>query len=234
MIEEVATTKKEKAQSAPVPAAAQSGTAERPSTIVDQTLLLLVTAAVIVLDHLTKLYIEIWLPLNTSWQPWPEYAHIFQFTHVSNTGAAFGLFPTGSNLFMVVAVAVAVIIIVYNYRLPTGHYLFRFALGMQLGGALGNLVDRVRLGHVTDFLDFGPWPVFNLADASIVAGVVVLIILMLLENQEEGEEMTAEAVAESDVEGRAERVYERPVLVKQRTSAENDDWPDRPDMLRHE
>jgi signal peptidase II len=225
MIEEVATTQKEAVQ-----VVSQPDSAEQPSTIVDQTLLLLVTAAVIVLDHLTKLYIEIWLPLNTSWQPWPEYGDIFQFTHVSNTGAAFGLFPTGSNVFMVVAVLVAGIIIIYNYRLPTGHYLFRIALGMQLGGALGNLVDRIRLGHVTDFLDFGPTPVFNLADASIVVGVIILVILMLLESQEEDEE----SMADTGVEAVSERVYERPVLVERRTTADNDNWPDRPDMLRHE
>jgi signal peptidase II len=157
---------------------------ERPASLPEKTLLFLVMAVVIVFDHLTKLYIEVWLPLNTSLQPWPDMGHLFQFTHVSNTGAAFGLFPTSSKVFMIVAILVAAIIIVYNYRLPAGHFLFRIALGLQLGGALGNLVDRIRLGHVTDFLDFGPWPVFNLADTSIVAGVVILAYLMLLEQQQ--------------------------------------------------
>jgi signal peptidase II len=222
-IEEVTITQKEKAQAVP-----QAVLRERPSTITDRTLLLLVTAAVIVLDHLTKLFIETWLPLNTSWQPWPEYGHLFQFTHVSNTGAAFGLFPTGSNIFMVVALLVGVIIIVYNYRLPSGHFLFRVALGLQLGGALGNLVDRIRLGHVTDFMDFGPWPVFNLADASIVAGVVVLVFLMLLESRDSDDEGEPEA----NVEKRPERILERAVLVERQTTADLDSWADNPDMLR--
>lgn len=220
MIEEVMITEKEGVRVEPK---------ERPSTIIDQTLLLVVTAMVIVIDHLTKLYIEIWLPLNSSWQPWPEYGHLFQVTHVSNTGAAFGLFPTGSNIFMVVAVLVAIIIVVYNYRLPAGHYLFRIALGLQLGGALGNFVDRIRLGHVTDFMDVGPWPVFNVADASIVAGVIVLVILMLLESRvsdEGGEEVVAERVPKL--------VYERPILIEQQTTAENQTWADVPDTFGNE
>jgi signal peptidase II len=215
MIDEVTINEKGK-MAAPV---------ERPSTITDQTLLLLVTAAVIVLDHVTKLFVESWLPLHSSWQPWPEYGHLFQFTHVSNTGAAFGLFPTGSNIFMVVAVIVGIIIIIYNYRLPSGNFLFRVALGLQLGGALGNLVDRIRLGHVTDFLDFGPWPVFNLADTSIVAGVVILLFLMLLENQDYEDEVEP---AGTD-EGRLKLGLDRRPLLERRPNVERD-----PDMLGNE
>jgi signal peptidase II len=145
---------------------------------------ILVAALVIILDHLTKLYIENWLPLNHTWAPFPELAEYFRITHVSNTGAAFGLFPEGSLLFALIAMVVGAVIIVYNYRLPSGHLLLRVALGLQLGGALGNLVDRLRLGHVTDFLDFGPWPVFNVADMAIVAGVILLGFLMIQEERE--------------------------------------------------
>jgi signal peptidase II len=120
---------------------------------------------------------------------------------------------------MLVALLVAAIILLYNYRLPTGHFLFRIALGLQLGGALGNLVDRIRLGHVTDFLDFGPFPVFNLADASIVAGVLVLVFLMLTETQDESEEENAEPA------------LERLVIVDRQAAAENDPRSDKPDML---
>jgi signal peptidase II len=120
---------------------------------------------------------------------------------------------------MLVALLVAGIIILYNYRLPTGHILFRVALGLQLGGALGNLIDRIRLGHVTDFLDFGPFPVFNVADASIVAGVLVLVFLMLTERQEQPEEAPARSAPE------------RPVLAaKELPTAEPNPQPDPPDM----
>lgn len=143
----------------------------------------LVAALVIVFDHLTKLYIENQLPLNHTWAPFPQLADYFRITHVSNTGAAFGLFPEGSLIFAVIAVVVGAVIIVYNYRLPAGHRLLRVALGLQLGGAFGNLIDRLRLGHVTDFLDFGPWPVFNVADMAIVAGVIILGFLMIQEER---------------------------------------------------
>lgn len=210
----------------------RSITAEKPATIADQTLLLLVTAGVIVLDHLTKLYIEIWLPLNTSFQPWPEFSDLFQFTHVSNTGAAFGLFPSSSNIFMLVALLVAVIILLYNYRLPTGHLLFRVALGLQLGGALGNFIDRIRLGHVTDFFDVSDLPVFNVADASIVVGVMVLIFLMLTEGRETEPETMDEQVKE--------RPFPQPerqaaaIMVDEPATAEPEPQPDPADMLWNE
>lgn len=147
-------------------------------------ILFLIAALVIIFDHFSKVLIEAWLPLNHTWAPFPELEGYFRITHVSNTGAAFGIFPGGSPVFTIVALIVAVVIVVYNYRLPAGHRLLRVALGLQLGGALGNLVDRLRLGHVTDFLDFGPWPVFNLADMAIVGGVIILGLLMLQEERE--------------------------------------------------
>ncbi len=152
-----------------------------PARLGEKTVLLLVTAVVLLLDQFSKYMVEAFLPLYTSWSPWPSLAHLFQFTHATNTGAAFGIFPGGSLVFTLVALAVVLFILVYNYTLPGGQWLLRLGLGLQLGGALGNLLDRLRLGHVTDFLDFGPWPVFNLADTAIVVGVVVLAWLMLQE-----------------------------------------------------
>lgn len=168
----------------PAPAETETTITPEAASTRQRSLLLLVAAAVIFVDHISKLYVENWLPLNRSWAPFPELAHLFRFTHVTNTGAAFGLFPGGSLFFTVIAVVVGIFIIYYNYQLPSGHRLLRIALGLQLGGALGNLIDRLRLGHVTDFLDFGPWPVFNLADTSIVAGVILLGFLMLQEQRE--------------------------------------------------
>ena len=169
-----------------------------PARTRERAILLIVAALVIVADHFTKRLVETQLPINQTWAPFPDLARLFRITHVSNTGAAFGLFPGGSPFFTIIAVVVAVIILAYNFGLPAQHRLLRVALGLQLGGALGNLVDRLRLVHVTDFLDFGPWPVFNLADTSIVAGVVILGLLMF---KEQPQPSTGEAsLDEDDVE----------------------------------
>lgn len=152
-----------------------------PAALREKTLLLWVTAVILLLDQFSKYVIEAHLPLYTSWAPWPSLAHWFQFTHATNTGAAFGLFPGGSLVFTIVAVIVSLFILYYNHTLASGQRLLRLGLGLQLGGAVGNLLDRLRLGHVTDFFDVGAWPVFNVADAAIVSGVAVLAWLMLQE-----------------------------------------------------
>ena len=158
---------------------------EKPASLWERVWLFLVTATIVMVDHFSKLLIESRFALNESWVPFPEQLPFFRITHVSNTGAAFGVFPSGSMIFTVVAIIVSIVIVLYNYRLPADHKLLRLALGLQLGGAMGNLIDRLRLGHVTDWMDVGPWPVFNVADASIVAGVVVLALLMLFEQRPE-------------------------------------------------
>lgn len=151
---------------------------QEPASLAEKSILFLVMASVLILDHVSQLIVEARLPLNSSWEPVPAISSLFKISHVANTGAAFGIFPGGSLIFTIVAIVVSGAIIFYNSRLPANHQLYRVALGLQLGGALGNLIDRLRIGHVTDFLDFGPVPVFNFADASIFVGVVLLAYLM--------------------------------------------------------
>lgn len=155
-----------------------------PSSLGERTIPILIASLIVVVDHLTKLLVESLLPLYSSWTPFPDWLPFVRITHVSNTGAAFGIFPEGSSVFMIAAIIVSAVIILYNFQLPAHHRLLRLALGLQLGGALGNLIDRFRLGYVTDFVDIGPWAVFNVADLSIVSGVVVLGFMMLLEQQQ--------------------------------------------------
>lgn len=149
-----------------------------PSSTRQRAVMIVMAATAIILDQFSKRIVETALPLYEIWAPIPALESIFRFTHVPNTGAAFGLFPTGSLFFAAMAVIVALALIYYNFVLPAGHRALRVALGMQLGGAIGNLLDRIRLGHVTDFLDFGPWPVFNVADTAVVAGAVLLAWIM--------------------------------------------------------
>jgi signal peptidase II len=114
------------------------------------------------------------IPLQESWSLFPSLAKIFQFTFITNTGAAFGVFPQLGGLFMVVAVVVIAAIIIFHHHLPTHNIWVRISLGLQLGGAMGNVLDRMLHGYVVDFIDVGFWPIFNIADLAIVLGVSIL------------------------------------------------------------
>ena len=160
------------------------------------------TAAIVVLlDQITKRWIERTLPLHESIIPVPALGDFFYITHFTNTGAAFGLFRDQNILFVAIAAVVVLSIIVYSRYLPHDRLLVQVALGLQLGGAVGNMIDRVRLGHVTDFLYFHrlpiinqPWPAFNVADMAIVSGVILLALFML--TYKEPQPQAASAVPE--------------------------------------
>jgi signal peptidase II len=142
-----------------------------------------VATLVFLADQVSKALVLRYLAINQSWNPIPGLSSLFTITHVTNTGAAFGLFPDRGMLFVVVAVVVIAAIVAYYRYLPSDRLLVRASLGLQLGGALGNLLDRLRYGYVVDFIDFKIWPVFNLADSSIVVGVVILAFYLLREQE---------------------------------------------------
>jgi signal peptidase II len=169
--------------------------AEQPPTRGQILTLFIVAGIILIADQVTKRLVEQTLPLGTSTAPFAQLADIFQFTHTTNTGAAFGLFPNGGNLFALAAIIVSVVIVIYNFRLPAGHLLLRVALGLQLGGALGNLIDRARQGYVTDFFDVGPVPIFNIADAAVVTGVAIMALIIFLESRQEQRAAAARAAA---------------------------------------
>jgi signal peptidase II len=135
---------------------------------------------VLAIDQGAKAFIVSRIPLYRAWDPIPSLAHLFNLTFITNTGAAFGLFQDRSLLFAIVAIVISIGIIFYVRQLPQDEWLLRLSLGMQLGGAFGNLLDRVRLGYVVDFADFHQWPVFNFADTFIVVGVGLLAYCLLL------------------------------------------------------
>jgi signal peptidase II len=153
-----------------------------------QILLFLIAGSVIVLDQLSKWLVEQSLAFYEVWAPIPAIEPYFRLMHATNTGAVFGLFQGGGPFFAIMALIVSVGIIYYNHTLPAGNFWLRVALGLTLGGALGNLIDRFRLGHVTDFLDFGPWPVFNVADMAVVGGAILLGWLVLQESRQQKRE----------------------------------------------
>ncbi len=131
------------------------------------------------LDQLTKHLVRAYLDPG---QSIPERG-FFRLTHISNTGTAFGLL-TNRTFFLIVGSFVAIGILVWYYRShPSPGVWLRVLMGVMLGGAISNLLDRIRFGQVTDFIDIGVgttrWPAFNVADSSIVVGLVILAFLAL-------------------------------------------------------
>jgi len=148
------------------------------------SLLAAIAGLVILLDQITKQIIRTNLSLGQVYRPdlWlSEYARI---VHWKNTGAAFGLFQSMGGVFTILSFVVAAVIIIYYPQVPERDWTVRIAMGLLLGGAIGNLIDRLTYGHVTDFLSVGSFPVFNIADASISTGVVILFFGMWMQERE--------------------------------------------------
>ena len=132
---------------------------------------LVILVATLMADQVTKGLIVLQMDPG---QSVPD-SGLFRLTYVTNAGSAFGLFPN-QTAFLVVASFVGIGVLLFFYRThPMNNTLLHASLGLQLGGAIGNLVDRVRLGYVVDFIDVGAWPVFNLADSAIVTGLIGLL-----------------------------------------------------------
>ena len=135
-----------------------------------------VVLAAIAADQLTKLLVSSQLALDES-------LHVlgpFAIHHVQNSGIAFGLFGSRTSIVIIVTAIAVGAMLVFFARSGRRHPVLPVALGLVLGGSIANLVDRVRLGHVTDFLDLVAWPAFNLADTFIVVGVAILFGALVL------------------------------------------------------
>lgn len=134
--------------------------------------LLLVTFTI---DQLTKTWVRTNMRLGESIPS----EGLFRITHTYNTGSAFNLFPNQTMLItMASLVGIAILLFILRKEDIPGVWL-RSSLGLQLGGASGNLVDRITRGRVTDFIDVGAWPIFNIADSSIMVGLSIIIWFIL-------------------------------------------------------
>ena len=138
--------------------------------------------AVLVLDQLSKWWVQAELTLN---EPVRILGDNVRLLYIHNEGAAFGI-SVGEHsptLFLVLASAASVLVLYLLFVTPAAHRLQRFALGLILGGAVGNIIDRLRLGQVVDFIQVGVgghyWPIFNVADSAVTIGAVLLGIAYL-------------------------------------------------------
>ena len=146
---------------------------------------MIVAGLAVALDQGSKYLITYSLPVGGVWSPFPGSLPFFQIVYTYNTGATFGLFKDLSPVFILIALVIVGVLVLYARRLRPDQWLMCVALGLMLGGAIGNLIDRIRLGHVIDFIDVGVgttrWYTSNLSDVSLVLGVILLGLAMLIE-----------------------------------------------------
>lgn len=139
---------------------------------------------VLVLDQLVKGLIQVsCLPGESI----PVITGIFHITYVLNPGAAFGLLENQTWFFILAAAAISLAFIWYYPRLRRECGFLHYGCVAMVAGAIGNLIDRIKMGLVVDFLDFRIWPVFNLADIAIVAGVISMVYAILFKLKEDEE-----------------------------------------------
>lgn len=143
--------------------------------------LYLLSLGVFLLDRATKYAVVRLMDLGQTISVIPG---VFQLRFVLNSGAAFGILQ-GRRIFFIIITLVVVVLILLYARQVRDNSLLQVAFGLQLGGALGNMVDRVATGEVIDFLDFHIWPVFNIADTALVVGVALFALDVVREWKKE-------------------------------------------------
>jgi signal peptidase II len=168
----------------------------RFSSLRNWILLIGLVTLLLAVDQGSKAWVRANLAVGEAWAPIPALSQIFTFTHVRNTGVAFGSLPGLGWLFMLVNLVVLIGILVYYPRIPAGQWTMRLALILIAAGDLGNVIDRLRTAtlfiqetggslsaalphaYVTDFFDIKIWPVWNVADMCIVSGVAILALIL--------------------------------------------------------
>lgn len=165
-----------------------------------KTYWLLIVAAILVLaDQYTKALVIANIPYGGYWSPWEWLTPYARIVHWSNSGVAFGMLQGMNPVFIILAFVVAGMIIFYYQKLLKEEWLLKLALMLELGGAVGNLVDRIKYGHVIDFVSVGNFPVFNVADSCITVGVILLLIGVWL--QEKRDKANRAALAQTQPVG---------------------------------
>ena len=156
--------------------------------------LFVIAGVILVLDQITKILVQYSIPFESSYFA-PDRVTIiedfFYLVHIGNKGAAWGMFSEYSGILSLLSFAVLLFIFCFRKQLELHRGTVQIAFGLLIGGILGNLIDRIRVGHVIDFIDihlpftlpyilpFGRWPAFNIADSAIVVGMLFYLLLSL-------------------------------------------------------
>ena len=156
--------------------------------------LFIIAGVILVLDQITKILVQYSIPFESSYFA-PDRVTIiedfFYLVHIGNKGAAWGMFSEYSGVLTLLSFAVLLFIFCFRKQLELHRGTVQIAFGLLIGGILGNLIDRIRVGHVIDFIDihlpftlpyilpFGRWPAFNIADSAIVVGMLFYLLLSL-------------------------------------------------------
>ena len=156
--------------------------------------LFIIAGVILVLDQITKILVQYSIPFESSYFA-PDRVTIiedfFYLVHIGNKGAAWGMFSEYSGILTLLSFAVLLFIFCFRKQLELHRSTVQIAFGLLIGGILGNLIDRIRVGHVIDFIDihlpftlpyilpYGRWPAFNIADSAIVVGMLFYLLLSL-------------------------------------------------------
>jgi len=140
----------------------------------------LVCISIVILDQIVKFYIQSMMLVGMSI---PVVADVFHITYILNPGAAFGILENQRMFFILIGTAILCAAIYFYSYIKKENVFIRYGVSMLLGGAVGNLIDRVRIGYVIDFFDFRIWPIFNIADIAIVVGVGCIVYSVLFSNK---------------------------------------------------
>jgi signal peptidase II len=144
-----------------------------------------IAGLIVLLDQWTKAIVRLNLEFGDVWSPFEWLTPYARIVHWYNTGVAFGMFQDRNLLFSVLVFLISLSILVFYPKLTEDDWFLRIALSLQLGGSIGNLIDRVTVGHVTDFISVGNFPVFNIADSCITVGAFIMIIGLWVEERKQ-------------------------------------------------